>query len=286
MENIKAKKKFGQNFLKDETIIQKIIQAIPKDSIAKDIVVEIGPGLGDLTSWLLKSGFNVLSYEIDQQLVPKLQNKFQKQLEDGKFRLINKDANKAWQEQGSLRECKYMLVANLPYYVATKMILNALQDSFCVGIVAMVQKEVALKFSASGGESEFGSLGVLANLSGECDLLFDVGSQCFEPAPMVISSVIYISKDRVLFGENGIFTDFREYEKFQVFLKTCFVAPRKILFKNLVSKFNKELLNSIFAKLGLRENIRPHELNVALYLEIYNLIKVKNEREQRRKGSN
>lgn len=280
---IKAKKHFGQNFLKDDSVLNKIIQSIPKSTIPDfcNRVVEIGPGLGDLTFWLLKSGFSITSYEIDNELIPILENKFKNEAKEGQFRLINKDANLVWQEQDSLLDKPYILVANLPYYVATKMILNALQDSFCVGVIAMVQKEVAIKFSSKGGESEFSSLGVLANLCGTSDLLFDVAPQCFEPAPKVVSSVFRISKSKMLLGDNGIFACLEEYNRFKELLKICFNAPRKTILKNLSSKFDKNILISILNDLKLNLNLRPHELNVALYLEIYKQIKADNERKQR-----
>lgn len=285
MEKVKAKKQFGQNFLKDSSVLAKIIQAIPKQTTPDfgGRVVEIGPGLGDLTSWLLNAGFELTSYEIDGELVPKLQAKFKNELEDGKFKLIHKDANLAWQEQGSLLDKPYMIVANLPYYVATKMVLNALKDDLCVGVIAMVQKEVALKFTCKGGESEFGSLGVLAHLNGLAKLLFDVAPECFEPAPKVMSSVFQISKAQKLIAQDGVFKSLSEYEKFQSFLKVCFGSPRKTLFKNLSSHVDKNLLSEIFLNLNLNATIRPHESNVALYLEIYKLIRKDNERKQRDK---
>lgn len=277
---LKAKKHFGQNFLHDQNVLNKIIQSIPKQTMLsfEGRVVEIGPGLGDLTFWLLKSGFCVTSYEIDDELVPHLEKKFQNEAKEGRFRLINKDANLAWQEQICLLEQPYILVANLPYYVATKMILNALQDSLCVGVIAMVQKEVALKFACKGSDSEFSALGVLANLTGSCELLFDVAPHCFNPEPKVISSVFKIEKTKKLLGELGEFENLDEYEKFKDFLRVSFLAPRKTMFKNLNSKFDKELLNQAFDSFELPKNIRPHELNVALYLKIFKKLKADNER--------
>ncbi|WP_169777393.1 16S rRNA (adenine(1518)-N(6)/adenine(1519)-N(6))-dimethyltransferase RsmA [Campylobacter mucosalis] len=275
---VRAKKHFGQNFLKDSSVLDKIIKAIPKQTMPDfgGNVVEIGPGLGDLTLWLLNAKFNLISYEIDSDLIANLEKKFKNELDEGRFRLINKDAVLARQEQGSLRETPYILVANLPYYVATKMIIDALADSLCVCIIVMVQKEVAMKFACENGD--LNALGILANLNAKSELLFDVSPECFSPAPKVVSSVLKIQKDKDLFE---IFSNFNDYENFKEFLRVAFMAPRKTLFKNLSSKFDKSLTNLIFNELNLALNLRPHELNVALYLEIYNLIKAKNERKQR-----
>ena len=278
MEKIKAKKRFGQNFLKDETTLNKIIQAIPKIDCK---IVEIGPGLGDLTFWLLRSGYSVISYEIDDELIPILSKKFYKEAKDGQFKLIHKDANAVWLQNGSLCDEPYILVANLPYYVATKMVLSALQDERCSAIVAMTQKEVAVKFTCDGKKSEFSALGVLANVNAVSNLLFDVAPSCFEPAPKVTSAVFRtVKNERKLFGNQGLFENLCDYKNFKLYLKACFSAPRKMLIKNLSDKYGKGMSEEIFSELGISSSVRPHESNVALYLKIYNLIKVKNEREQ------
>lgn len=257
---IKAKKKFGQNFLKDASVKDKIIKAIPE---VKNIV-EIGAGLGDLTRELLKTQAKITSYEIDSELIEILQSEFKTELDSGKFDLINADANEIWQSSSLFKE-RYFLVANLPYYVATKMILNALKDELCDGLIVMVQREVALKFSAKAGSSDYSALAVIAELFGGASLLFDVPPECFSPAPKVTSSVFAIFKKPIKSWQNG------EYEAFLAFLKKAFASPRKKLAKNLGSE---QLLN----ELNIKSNARPHELNSTLYLEIFDKLKVKNER--------
>ena len=257
---VKAKKKFGQNFLKDESIKNQIIQAIPKFSR----IVEIGPGLGDLTQKLILLDIKLECYEIDSDLYEILLGKFDAYINTKKLKLRNIDALLAWNE---ISQSEYFLVANLPYYVATNIILKALEDEQCFGFVVMVQKEVAIKFCAKAGDSEFSSLAILASLYGECELLFDVGSECFEPAPKVTSSVIRLKKTKK--------TDLN-LDKFKSFLKVAFASPRKTLLKNLSQIYNKEFLNSLFLSHNISLNIRPHELSVALYKKIFK--EVENER--------
>lgn len=267
---IKAKKKFGQNFLTSSNIKAQIIQAIPDD--AKNII-EIGAGLGDLTKELLKLNANITSYEIDDELVPILQKSFKNELLDGRFRLINADATEIWQN-GGLANQPYDLVANLPYYVATRMILMGLADSLCKSLLVMVQLEVAIKFSAKAGDSEYSALAVLAELAGGAKLLFEVSPECFNPAPKVTSAVLKISKQSQLVGD--VFASVSEYDRFCAMLKACFSAPRKKLAKNLssITPHAKEILSS----LGVSELARPHELNSTLYFQIFREIEVKNER--------
>ena len=132
---IRAKKEFGQNFLKDEAVLSRIIQAIPENV---QNVVEIGAGLGDLTRKLLEF-YRLKSFEIDEDLYQILSAKFAQQIASGELELVLGDALRIWQQRG-LERGEYFLVANLPYYVATKMILQAIDDELCGGFLVMIQK--------------------------------------------------------------------------------------------------------------------------------------------------
>jgi len=262
----KAKKKFGQNFLKDEAILSQIIQAIPKNRH----IVEIGAGLGDLTQRLLSIG-RVRAYEIDCDLIPILRSRFADELSSGVLTLINADILDSWQGR-NLLDREYDMVANLPYYVATNIVLKALGDENCKSLTVMVQREVAHKFCAQSGESEFGAISVLSGLNATARVLFDVPPSAFEPAPKVTSSVMQICKTAPLIsqnGERGVFANFSEYEDFARFLRTCFGSPRKTLARNLAQIWTKEQIEAKFSALNLPRTIRPHELDVALFLEIY-----------------
>ena len=279
---IKAKKHFGQNFLQDKATLDKIIQAIPKDV---ENVVEIGPGLGDLTFRLLQI-YKTTSFEIDCELFQILKVKFANEIQNGQLKLFCKDALEQWQQEGGLSSQNYFLVANLPYYVATKMILNAIDDEKCLGLIVMIQKEVALKFSAKSRDKEFSALSILASLQGRCELLFDVDAKLFNPPPKVTSSVIKLQKTKKIFGKDGIFKDAKQYEAFKAFLRAAFASPRKTLLKNLSTNFDKKVLEEIFEDLGLAQNLRPHELDVDSYLKIFEITKEDNERQKRRESCN
>lgn len=256
MKQIKAKKKFGQNFLKDESVLFKIIQSMPHNN---NHIVEIGPGLGDLTKKLVKCK-DVTAYEVDRDLYSILQTEFKNELESKKLEIILGDVLEKWTQGSSLYNSKYDLIANLPYYIATNIILNCFEDDNCEHIIVMIQKEVADKFTATSGDKEYSSLGVISQiLSKERSTIVVVPPQSFNPPPKVDSAVIYIKKDMDAKLDNG----------FKKFLKTCFVQPRKVLIKNLTASYNKELLVEIFNELGIKNNARPHEVDASLYSHIY-----------------
>nr|WP_315082489.1 16S rRNA (adenine(1518)-N(6)/adenine(1519)-N(6))-dimethyltransferase RsmA [uncultured Campylobacter sp.] len=285
---IRAKKEFGQNFLKDEAVLSKIIQAIPENV---QNVVEIGAGLGDLTRKLLEF-YRLKSFEIDEDLYQILSAKFAQRIASGKLELVLGDALRIWQERG-LERGEYFLVANLPYYVATKMILQAIDDELCGGFLVMIQKEVALKFCARAGQSDFSALSILADLAGGCELLFDVEPGCFEPAPKVTSSVIRLVKGKNFkpgaeINADGLgvkscarFQTLDEYERFKSFLRMCFNAPRKTLIKNLSARFDRRSVEEIFLDLQIPPAVRAHELNSTLFLEIFKNLKARDGRKQK-----
>ncbi|SFV49867.1 SSU rRNA (adenine(1518)-N(6)/adenine(1519)-N(6))-dimethyltransferase [hydrothermal vent metagenome] len=253
---IKAKKKFGQNFLKDESVLTKIIESMPNND---NKIAEIGPGLGDLTKYLVNVK-SVEAFEVDTELCVLLQERFEKELADGRLHLHCKDVLEVWQE--SLLKRRYDLVANLPYYIATNIVLKALADEKCENILVMVQLEVAQKFCAKSGQKEFGALSVIAQSIAECRITQIVPPSSFEPAPKVDSAVMLLSKRTS-----------RSDEGFERFLRICFKQPRKTLAKNLSSTYNKEKISDILKELDLSSTIRPHELSTDDYHQLYTLLK-------------
>ncbi len=260
MEKVKAKKRYGQNFLKDTTVLDKIIQSMPNNN---NYVVEIGPGLGDLTKNIVKYK-EMTAYEVDTDLIGILESKFAIEIESKKLKLIHTDVLEAWDRQKSLHDGKYDLIANLPYYIATNIILRAFEDNNCESIIVMVQKEVAVKFTSKVKEKEYTSLGIITELmSLESRILFDVPPESFDPAPKVMSSILYIRKDMNKSMDKA----------FNKFLKACFVQPRKKLSKNLSSLLSKEFIASLYEELEISDNIRPHEVSSSLYSQMYTKVK-------------
>jgi len=249
-----ANKRFGQNFLKNSAIIQQIIQAMPNDQLP---VVEIGPGLGDLTKELINVR-NVTAFEVDKRLCEHLQESFDQPIRHGQLTIRCGDVLEHWGKGKSLLDEDYHLVANLPYYIATNIILKALKDPNCQSILVMVQKEVAEKFAAKPGKKVFSALGVLTQSVGYAKLLFDVGAENFVPPPKVTSATLLIKKEQT-----------KEDREFEEFLKIAFKQPRKKLSKNLASQFAKDKIEAIFLKLNIDSNLRPHEATTDIYHHLY-----------------
>ncbi|MDN5125401.1 16S rRNA (adenine(1518)-N(6)/adenine(1519)-N(6))-dimethyltransferase RsmA [Aliarcobacter butzleri] len=260
MEKVKAKKQYGQNFLKDSTILDKIIQSMPNNN---NHIVEIGPGLGDLTKNLVKYK-DLTAYEVDTDLIGILKSKFAIEIEKGNLKLIHTDVLEAWDELKNLHDGKYDLIANLPYYIATNIILRAFEDELCEHIIVMVQKEVAEKFTAKTNDKEYSSLGIITELiSINSKILFDVPAEAFDPPPKVTSSILYIKKDM----SKSLDKDFNK------FLKACFIQPRKKLSKNLTTIFDKNIIFEIYKELNINDNVRPHEVSSSLYSQMYTKVK-------------
>lgn len=253
--SVVAKKKFGQNFLKDETVLQKIVEAMPNNN---NKIVEIGPGLGDLTKYLVDVK-SVEAFEVDTDLCKLLQKKFDKEIATKQLHINCGDVLEAW--QSSLVDEDYDLVANLPYYIATNIILKALADPKCKNILVMVQLEVAEKFCAEAGEKVFGSLGVITQSVGEAHIVVQVPPTAFEPPPKIDSAVFLIEKR----------TD-RSDENFEGMLRVAFKQPRKTLMKNLSVTYNKEMLQEVFKELEFIQTIRPHQLSTSDYHQLYKKI--------------
>lgn len=254
-----AKKKFGQNFLKDSRVLAKIIQAMPK---GERKLIEIGPGLGDLTQELLRVK-PVVAYEVDEELCVYLGKKFSKEINEGKLTLRHMDVLEQF-KQGSLCDEPYDLVANLPYYIATAIILEALEDPQCKSMLVMIQKEVAQKFAAEPKSKEFTALAILTQSIGTATLLFDVDPTSFDPQPKVISSILRIEKQQefVKGVYQGIFETKNEFESFKKYLRHSFQSPRKTWMKNISSEVDKVTLEKLMHEHQLLLTIRPHELSV------------------------
>jgi len=270
--SIAAKKRFGQNFLKDTSVLHRIIQSMPNNDRK---LIEIGPGLGDLTQRLLEVK-PVVAYEVDRDLIAYLKDKFSKEINEKRFSIVEGDVLERF-PQGSLSNVPYDLVANLPYYIATTIILEALKDPLCKSLVVMIQKEVAMKFAAPHKTKEFTSLAILAQSIGQSKILFHVPPEAFEPQPKVTSSILMIRKEREFINGEfpGVFDTKEELKEFERYLKRSFTAPRKTWLKNISQWVDKKKANLLLDKYEFPLTIRPHEISVISHHQLFNNLREK-----------
>ena len=248
----KHKKSLGQNFLINKTILKKISSL--KDFKNQE-VVEVGPGKGYLTEFLIKKKpSKLILIEKDRQLETVLTNLIKNK--SIKIKLIIEDALKI--SINKLSKNKIVLIGNLPYNVATTLILNWLRyiHSF-ESIVVMVQKEVASRLSAKEKTKHYGRTSVLVQVVADVKIKFDVAPENFFPKPKVHSSVIeIIPKEKIEF----------DYKKLDKLLKLSFMHKRKTL-KNNLSKISSNIEEKIF-KCGVNPALRPEEISPNQFIKL------------------
>ena len=256
MFNFHPKKKFGQNFLKNKDLLKKISEL--KDFQNK-LVLEIGPGKGALTEYLLKKQpKKLIAIEKDEELKPFLLKIQKKYLVN--FEIIFQDALRY--EYSKFEGKKIFLVANLPYHIATTLVIKWLKyiENF-ESIIIMVQREVAERLSAKVSTKFYGRTSILVQLHSDVKKIFDVSPENFHPKPKVNSSVIELSpKSNLNFN----------YEKVDKLLKICFAQRRKKL-KNNLNKINYSNLEKIIES-GIDLNLRPQDISIENYVMMSKLL--------------
>ena len=190
--NFKFKKKFGQNFITDGNLLQKIVDA--GDVGPDDVIIEVGPGAATLTKALAQRAKAIIAIEIDYDLIPIIEETMEG---FDNFYLVQGDAlelnldDLIIEKLGSPHRCK--VVANLPYYITTPLVMHFLEQGFSIDrIVIMVQKEVAERFAAQPGKKDYGAITVSLNYYGAVRNAFTVPRQMFTPQPDVDSAVVDI----------------------------------------------------------------------------------------------
>ncbi|WLP85368.1 16S rRNA (adenine(1518)-N(6)/adenine(1519)-N(6))-dimethyltransferase RsmA [Mycoplasma seminis] len=251
-----AKKEFGQNFLNDKNIINKIVNVF---DITDQKVLEIGPGRGALTKELLKKASHVTCYEIDADMINVLNN----EIDSDKLTLIHQDFLQS--DISNLSDT--YLIANIPYYITTDILFKIFEhkDNF-KGVLLMVQKEVAERICAKKNTSEYSKLSVSSQYLAECKIEFIVPRNCFSPAPKVDSAIISLVFRPEISQDN--------WNELKDFFKLCFANRRKKLTYALSSKYSKENILAVYQKLNWSENTRIQQLSiqdiVTLYHELNN----------------
>ena len=259
LNNFNFKKKFGQNFIIDENIIDSIINKTDIDK--KTLVIEIGPGAGSLTYKLAQNAQNVLCYEIDTTLKEILEcnlkefNNVEIVYNDFLKQNIKDDIKKYTYD-------KLYVVANLPYYITTPILIKIIEDGIAVDkIVVMVQKEVGDRFKAKPNSKDYSSLSVYLNYYFDVKKVLDVSRNIFMPKPNVDSIVVEFRKKEKIKLKNE--------QLFFKLVRDSFNQKRKNL-KNNLKDYDLEKINKILNKYNFDLTVRAEQLDINIFIDIAN----------------
>ena len=268
---IQANKSLGQNFLIDDCVIEKIIES---SNIEKeDLIIEIGPGLGVLTERLLKKSNNVVVIELDKKMIEILQNRF---CLNRNLEIINNDVLKVdlekliknKKEQTNINKVK--IVANLPYYISTPIIMKLLENRLEISeIIVMVQKEVAQRLGAETGTREAGAITYAVEYYAQATPIIDVPKESFIPSPKVESQVIKLEV-----RQNPKIEVEDEKLLFNIIQKS-FMQRRKTLSNALINNRildSKEEVEKMFKTLEIPSNVRGEKLTLEEFGKIANYV--------------
>lgn len=268
--NLDFKKKFGQNFLTSEEILEEIIS---KAKISKDdIILEIGPGIGTLTSKLLETGAEVISVEVDLELIRPLKERF---FMYNNFTIISADILKIdiyseivkiLESKGkTLNDKKIKVVANIPYYITTPIIFKLLESRNIVSeIYIMVQKEVAERICAKIGTKESSSITYMVSYYTEYLWDIYVDKTKFVPSPKVDSKVIALK-----FREKP-YPEVKNEELYFEIIRSAFLHRRKTFLNSISAsnKIDKKIISNVMEELGIDLRIRAEKITDKMYADI------------------
>lgn len=262
-------KKFGQNFLIDTHVLDKIINAA--EITKEDLVVEIGPGIGTMTQYLAHAAREVVAIEIDKMLIPILQHTLS---EYDNVTIINEDVlkvdlNKLAEERNGGRPIK--VVANLPYYITTPIVMGLFENHVPLhSITIMVQKEVADRMCMGPGTKDYGALSLAVQYYARAYLVANVPQNCFMPRPKIGSAVI-----KLTVHENPPVTVRDEKLMFQL-IRASFNQRRKTLVNGLNNSpklhYSKEQIAQAIEKLELSPSVRGEALTLEQFARLADIL--------------
>ncbi|CAM2933228.1 16S rRNA (adenine(1518)-N(6)/adenine(1519)-N(6))-dimethyltransferase RsmA [Weissella confusa] len=269
---INTKKSLGQNFLTDINILKNIVAA--GDVKDTDNVVEIGPGIGALTEQLARAAKQVVAFEIDDRLIPVLDHTMAPydNVTIVHNDILKVDLEKEFAKQFADTTAPLKLVANLPYYITTPILMQVLQSGIHFdNIVVMMQKEVADRLSAEPGIKDYGSLTLAVQYRMNAKLAFTVSRTAFVPNPNVDSAIISLTPREPLAVQPR-----DEKQLFELF-KIGFVMRRKTLWNNLTTAFGKgeamqAKLTAALEAIDLDPRTRAEKLSLERFIELHNAL--------------
>ncbi|MCX4028023.1 16S rRNA (adenine(1518)-N(6)/adenine(1519)-N(6))-dimethyltransferase RsmA [Endozoicomonas sp. SM1973] len=254
----RARKRFGQNFLHDTGVIQRIIQAITPQQ--DQHLVEIGPGQGALTASLVASGSETHVIELDRDLVPGLLASFASY---NNFHLHQGDALKFDFKQLADPNQKIRVIGNLPYNISTPLLFHLFSFRELISDMHfMLQKEVVERLAAQPGEKAYGRLGIMAQYFCQIDYLFTVNPGAFKPAPKVDSAIVKLTPHR------SIEQPAEDIKQLEQVVKLAFSQRRKTIRNTLKSLFAADELH----QLAIDPTLRPEQITLSQFISLANYL--------------
>lgn len=256
-----ASKRFGQNFIKDNRVLEDIVEA--SCLTKEESVVEIGPGLGSLTEVLSEAADQVYAVEVDRKLIPILEETLKGR---DNIHIINQDIMKT--DVKALTDGRpFRIVANLPYYITTPIIMSLLENRVpCRSITVMVQKEVGERMVAQPGNKDYGALTLAVGYYTKAAIVRKVPSSCFIPAPKVDSVVVHmdvLQKPTV---------EVEDEELLFSLIRGAFNQRRKTLLNALSGypalDLDKEVIRKAIADIGEKPTVRGEELSLRRFADL------------------
>ncbi len=258
--DVKFKKKFGQNFLKDKNIVKRIVSVagINDDSL----VIEVGPGGAILTRELSQASKNVLAYEIDSDLESELNSKLEG-VSNVKILFQDFLNSNLCDDVSKYSYEKLYFVSNVPYYITTPIIMKIIDSKLPFSkIVMMVQKEVGDRFSAQPGSKEYGSISIFLQYFYDVKKEFFVSRKEFVPVPNVDSVIISFTEKKEKLA-------LKNFEFFENLVRDSFQFRRKTIRNNL-KKYNLDVIENVLSKYGYDLNVRAEVLDINIFVDIAN----------------
>ncbi|MCD7836612.1 MAG: 16S rRNA (adenine(1518)-N(6)/adenine(1519)-N(6))-dimethyltransferase RsmA [Lachnospiraceae bacterium] len=267
--NFNFQKKYGQNFLIDTTVLERIMEAAQINS--EDCVLEIGPGIGTMTQYLAEKAGKVVAVEIDKALIPILEETLSQYdnvtiINDDILKL---DLEKLAEEKNGGRPVK--VVANLPYYITTPIIMGLFESGVPLkSITVMVQREVAERMQVGPGTKDYGALSLAVQFYAEPQIVANVPPNCFIPRPKVGSAVIRLTR----YSEPPV--EVEDADKMFAIIRASFNQRRKTLVNGLVNaahlNISRERVLSALEEMGLSTSVRGEALTLEQFARLSNLL--------------
>ena len=251
------KKKYGQNFLQNNNILEYIKNSfdVDKDSI----ILEIGAGSGNLTKKLLEKNVKVISFEIDKSL-----SKFLDNIKNDNLSIVYEDFMKI-NIKDYIKTDNFYVIANIPYYITTPIITKFIEENIIPKtFILMVQDEVAKRLSSKTGTKEYGAISVILNYFFDIDYLKFVPRTEFYPIPNVDSAIIKLNKK-----ENLI--NLKSFNNFKRIVNDSFKYKRKTL-KNNLKNYDSKIIEEVLKKYNLSLNNRAEDIDYKIFIELTNAL--------------